>query len=166
MVVRQCAHIRPQCSQAGVRGPAGPAEEGASVVVGVDATEASEIVLKFGFDHASRHHAPLRAVLCWHPDLLAMIRGRPEPPAPARVEAWLSEALAGWRERYPDVDVHSEVIREHPPDGLLLTSQAQHLLVVGTHGRHAMAGALLGSVSQGVLHHATCPVAVVPTHGE
>jgi sodium transport system permease protein len=25
---------------------------------------------------------------------------------------------------------------------------------------------LLGSVSQGVLHHATCPVAVVPTHGD
>jgi nucleotide-binding universal stress UspA family protein len=36
--------------------------------------------------------------------------------------------------------------------------------VVGNHGRHASAAGLLGSVSQGVLHHAYCPVAVIPTH--
>ncbi len=147
-----------------IRGRAGRAEEGAGVVVGVDGTDASETLLAHGFDHATRHRVPLRAVLCWHPDLLALMSWRAEPPAPARVEAWLSEALAGWREKYPDVTVHPEVIREHPVAALVLASAAQHLLVVGNHGRHALAGTLLGSVSQGVLHHATCPIAVVPTH--
>ena len=77
---------------------------------------------------------------------------------------WLCEALAGWRDRYADVAVHPEVIREHPVAGLVLASSAQYLLVVGTTGHHTLPGAPLGSVSQGVLYRATCPVAVVPTH--
>lgn len=155
---------RAACPAVVVRGPAGLPEENPPVVVGVDGTEASEALLQFGFEHASRHHTPLRAVLCWHPDLLAWMMWRPEPPAPARAEVWLSEALAGWREKYPDVVVHGAVVRDHPAAGLVAESAAAHLLVVGSRGRHALAGTLLGSVSQGVLHHATCPVAVVPTH--
>jgi nucleotide-binding universal stress UspA family protein len=120
-------------------------------------------LLEFGFDQASRSHAPLRAVLCWHPDLLASMLWRSEPPAPTRAEAWLAEALAGWQEKYPDVAVRSGVVREHAAAGLVAESATAQLLVVGNRGRHAMAGTLLGSVSQAVLHHATCPVAVVPT---
>jgi nucleotide-binding universal stress UspA family protein len=146
-----------------VRGPAGRPEEGAGVVVGVDGTDASEALLRYGFEHASRHRVPLRAVMCWHPDPLALMSWRAEPPPPVRVDAWLAETLAGWSEQYPDVDVRPAVIREHPAAGLVMASAAQHLLVVGSHGRHALAGTLLGSVSQGVLHHATGPVAVVPT---
>jgi len=148
-----------------VRGPAGRPEEGAAVVVGVDGTESTDLVLEYGFEHASRHHVPLRAVLCWRPDLLASMRWREEPPPPTRAEAWLSASLAGWREKYPDVVVHDTVVRDHPVAGLVTASMAQYLLVVGNRGRHALAGTLLGSVSQGVLHHATCPVAIIPTHG-
>jgi nucleotide-binding universal stress UspA family protein len=155
---------RTECPLVVLRGPAGLREEDAAVVVGVDATDAAQAVLAVGFDHASRHEVALRAVLCWHPDLLASMKWRPSPPAPERADEWLSEALAGWSERYPDVTVHPEVIRQHPVAGLVLASSAQYLLVVGTTGHHALPGALLGSVSQGVLHHATCPVAVVPTH--
>jgi len=159
---RVAAHAA--CPTVVVRGPAGLPGEDPAVVVGVDATEASGPVLEFAFDHASRHHIPLRAVLCWHPDLLASMMWRLEPPPPTRAQLWLSEALAGWREKYPDVVVHSAVIKDHPVSGLVAASAAQHLLVVGSHGRRALAGTLLGSVSQGVLHHATCPVALVPTH--
>ncbi len=141
----------------------GPADEQAEVVVGVDGTAASQALLEFGFDHASRWRVPLRAVLCWHPDLLASMLWRPEPPAPARAEAWLAEAVAGWQEKYPDVDVRSGVLREHPAAGLVSEAATARLLVVGNRGRHAIAGTLLGSVSQAVLHHATCPVAVLPT---
>lgn len=146
-----------------VRGPAGRPEEGAGVVVGIDGTQTSQTLLGYAFEHASRHAVCVRAVLCWHPDLLALMRWRAKPPPPARVDVWLAEALAGWPEKYPDVTVHPEVVREHPTAGLVLASAAQHLLVVGRHGRHR--GAMLGSVSQGVLHHASCPVAVIPTNG-
>jgi nucleotide-binding universal stress UspA family protein len=74
----------------------------------------------------------------------------------------LSEALAGWQEKYPDVDVHPAVVRDHPASGLLAAAAAQHLLVVGTRGEHALLGTVLGSVTQAVLHHASCPVAVIP----
>lgn len=154
---------RAACPTVVVRGTPGAAEEGAGIVVGVDGTETTDEVLAFAFATATRHGLPLRPVLCWHPDPFALLGWRAEPPAPARVEAWLSEALAGWREKFPEVDVHPEVVREQPVAGLVLQATDQYLLVVGHRSRRGI-GSLLGSVSQGVLHHATCPVAVVPTH--
>jgi len=155
---------RAACPVVVVRGPAadpadGPDADG-EVVVGVDCTDPAEAVLRFGFDHASRHHLVLRAVLCWQPDPFAALTWQVEPSS--RAEAWLSETLAGWRAQYPDVVVHETVASDRAVAGLVTTSAAQHLLVVGSRTRHALLGTLLGSVSQGVLHHATCPVAVIP----
>lgn len=153
---------RAHCPVVVVRGPAGLAAEHPAVVVGIDGSDAAEPALAFGFDHASRHGVPLRAVMCWRPDPLATMQWRAEAPVPERAETWLSEAVAAWRPRYPDVPASWAVIREHPVAGLVAHSTAQHLLVVRSRARSALAGTLLGSVTQGVLHHATCPVAVIP----
>jgi nucleotide-binding universal stress UspA family protein len=153
---------RARCPVVVVRGPATPSDEGSAVVVGVQADENSSEAIAYAFDYASRNGVRLHAVLCWHPDLLAQMAWRSEQPVPMRAQAWLSEALAGWREKFPDVDVHAAVTREHPVEGLIAASNGQNLLVVGTHNRGATVGTLLGSVSQGVLHHATCPVVLVP----
>lgn len=155
---------RAQCPVVVVRGPAGLRDEGAKVVAAVDATSASQDVLEFAFDYAARHRLPLQAVLCWHPDLLAAMQWRREQPPPPKAQARLAESLAGWKERYPDVAVTSAVVRERAPLGLVSTAEAQALLVVGRRTRlHVAAQALLGSTSQGVLHRATLPVAIVPT---
>ena len=153
---------RASCPIVVLRGPSGMVEERAGVIVGVDAREPSESALAYAFDFASWRSLPLHAVLCWHLDPLAEMLWRPPLPVPNHVEAWLSEAMAGWREKYPDVSVQQTVVRDHPVAGLVAAAAAQYLLVVGTRGHHALSGTLLGSVSQGVLHHATCPVAVVP----
>jgi nucleotide-binding universal stress UspA family protein len=79
---------------------------------------------------------------------------------PAR-DRLLSEALAGWSEKYPDVQVIAETIRVHPARVLADASEAAALVVVGSRGRGAFAELLLGSVSQNVLQQARCPVAVV-----
>jgi len=73
----------------------------------------------------------------------------------------LSEALAGERERYPDVPVHRVVSGERPAEALIDEIHGSSLIVVGSHGRGAVGRALLGSVSQAVLHYAPCPVAVL-----
>lgn len=144
-----------------VGSPAGNPAEQPEVVVGVDGSPHLDSVLGFAFDYASRHGRALHAVYCWSPDLFASMQWRPEPPAPERADRWLAEAVAGWQEKYPDVTVHRGVIRESPAAGLIAESAAQELLVVGSRSRHARIATWLGSVSQGVLHHATCPVAVV-----
>jgi nucleotide-binding universal stress UspA family protein len=140
--------------------PVNPATDPA-VIVGVDGSERTEEVLDFAFGYASRHRRRLLAIFCWHPDLLAGMHWGRHSPARERAERWLGEALAGWQEKYPEVPVHRSVVRDFPVSGLVAASRSQELLVVGGRSRHARIAALLGSVSQGVLHQATCPVAVV-----
>jgi nucleotide-binding universal stress UspA family protein len=73
----------------------------------------------------------------------------------------LSERLAGWQERYPDVRVRPIVALNRPVHQLLERSQTAQLTVVGSHGRGGFAGMLLGSVSLAVAESAHMPVLVV-----
>jgi nucleotide-binding universal stress UspA family protein len=140
--------------------PGDPADD-LAVVVGVDGSAVTDDVLGFAFDYASVHARRLHAVFCWPHDLLADMKWRGEPPAPERAERWLAEATAGWQDKYPDVPVTRAVVRAAPTMGLVTQSFSQELVVVGSHSKHPRVSSFLGSVSQGVLHHATCPVAVV-----
>lgn len=160
--VSSAVAARAHCPVVVMRGPAGHAAERAAVIVGVDATADSHAVLEFAFDHADRHSLRLQAVYCRAASLRESAEWMTHTPSPARNEVLLSEALAGYREKYPSVEVHSAILDSDRVDALVAASHAQALLVVGSHGHGALTGSLLGSVSQGVLHHATCPVAVVP----
>lgn len=73
----------------------------------------------------------------------------------------LAERIAGWSEKYPDVQVRRVVKRDKPRRTLLELSQSAQLVVVGSRGRGGFAGLLLGSTSQALVHHAGCPVMVV-----
>jgi nucleotide-binding universal stress UspA family protein len=133
-----------------------------TVVVGVDGSPATHEVMSFALDHASRYQLPLRAVFCYSYDLLATSPWRATAPSQALAQRWLAEMCDGWQEKYPDVDIHREAVREHPIHTLVGLSRGQDLLVVGHHSDRSRIRSMLGSVSQGVLHHASCPVAVVP----
>jgi nucleotide-binding universal stress UspA family protein len=154
---------RAACPVVVVREPAAALADKPVVVVGVDPGERATTVLGYAFGYADRHDLGLKAVLCWRHEGVADI-GWADLVSPNEISAWLSEALAGWRVQYPKVRVDQTVVRDNAASGLVETAVGQRLLVVGSRGRHAMLGTLLGSVSQAVLHHATCPVAVVPCH--
>lgn len=134
----------------------------APVVVGVDATTSCAPVLAAAFDHAAVHGLPLRAVMCWEPYYYAP-RDRvhnENQDVEAEAGLWLAEALAGWREAYPEVQVERSLVFEYPSVALTGESVRASLVVVGIGGNRLTR--LLGSVAAGVLHHADCPVAVVP----
>jgi Universal stress protein UspA and related nucleotide-binding proteins len=139
-----------------------PAPRG-EVVVGVDGSPAAEQVLRFAFAEASLRGASLRAIHAWRPFDLGggYALGSDDPAGEQSERRMLGEALAGWGERHPDVKVVEEVVKGHPVEVLRHASEGADLLVVGSRGHGALAGMVLGSVSQGVLHHARCPVAVV-----
>jgi nucleotide-binding universal stress UspA family protein len=85
-----------------------------------------------------------------------------DPDMAAREERLvLAESLAGWQEKFPDVAVVHSVVLGHPVPALVSRSATARLLVVGSRGRNSLRSLALGSVSHGVLHHATGPVAVV-----
>lgn len=152
---------RASCPVVVMRGPTGLPGEDPGVVVGVDPRDGSQPALGFAFDYASRHGRRVEAVMCWRRDPLSEMLWRASPPAPGRAVELLAEAVAGWRHRYPDVPLRTGVARARPAAGLVEAAAGQHLLVVGSRGHHAASSTMLGSVSQAMLHHATCPVAVV-----
>lgn len=131
------------------------------VVVGVDGSAATTSAVAFAFDEASWRRCGLTAVHAYSqlPDawMIDAPDGVEYERAAARI---LAESLAGWTQRYPDVDVVSRLVARHPVSALVEECAGAALLVVGSHGHGWFAGMLLGSVSQAVLRHASVSVAV------
>ncbi|WP_431874749.1 universal stress protein [Micromonospora marina] len=127
----------------------GTARDDGPVVVGVDGSALSRDAVEFAAETAYDRGAALHVV---H----ARPRGRDDDE-----ERVLTDALTGVGERWPELPVHAEAVRAKPLAALTEASRDAQLVVVGRHGRGELGGLLLGSVSQGVLHHSACPVAVV-----
>ncbi|GAB3490194.1 universal stress protein [Amycolatopsis cihanbeyliensis] len=136
------------------------------VVVGVDGSQASERAVAVAFEEASLRGAPLVAVHSWldgdYDTVFSPARFNSTWESVDEVERRaLAERLAGWQEKYPDVQVERVVARDRPRHQLLEWSARARLLVVGCRGRGGFRGMLLGSTSQALLQHAECPVLVV-----
>lgn len=139
------------------------------VVVGSDGSELSDTAIAVGFEQADRLGVPLTVVHAWFTDdttgLSALVTEDTALAIAQEEDAVASEAVAGWSEKYPDVRVRQRVLRAHPVEALVDQSRGAELVVVGSRGHGGFTGMLLGSVSQGVLHHAHCPVMVVRSSG-
>jgi nucleotide-binding universal stress UspA family protein len=133
-----------------------------TVVVGVDGDPADEHVLRFALTEAAARGTDLLAVHAWQDAVLESAIRTTGPMVDwagvqAEEERVLSEALAGCADKEPDVVVRETVVRDKPARALVAAAMTAQLLVVGHHARRA-----LGSTTHGVLHRATCPVAIVP----
>jgi len=142
-------------------GPGGTTD--GPVVVGVDGPATSEAAIAFAFDDAAVRGARLVAVHTWNdvrPTLAEASLIDPHKLEEAE-RALLSEQLAGWRDKYPDVVVESIVVRGRPTRTLLRFARQAQLVVVGSRGRGGFAGMVLGSTSHSLISHALCPIVVV-----
>lgn len=133
------------------------------VVVGVDGSPSSLQALHYAFEAAAHRGTDVIAVQAWTEEGLLAVPLVPEDRD--KIQRDLDQALAGqvaeYREKCPSVAIRTVVRHGHPVATLNDTARDAQLLVVGHRGRGGFPGLFLGSVADGLLHHAVCPVMVV-----
>jgi nucleotide-binding universal stress UspA family protein len=136
------------------------------VVVGVDGSTTSRKALKWANEEARVRGATLTVVHAWHPAMFGVI----EFAAPVldietfdvAAKRLVEEMLAGSHVDASDPSIETNVVEGGATQAILEAAADASLVVVGSRGRGAVARVLLGSVSQQVVHHAPCPVVIVP----
>jgi nucleotide-binding universal stress UspA family protein len=135
------------------------------VVVGVAGADTEAAAIDFAFDFAARSGFRLLVAHADH-GLDEVYRGNAvlDEQAASLHEGdlrMIAEAVAGWSEQHPQVEVEQVVSDQRPVDMLLREADSASLVVVGACARGGFAGLLLGSTARAVAMHAACPVAVV-----
>ena len=133
------------------------------IVTGIDGSKSSIEALEWAARQAHLTGATLDVITTWDwPPNLGWSVPIPEdydPAADAKVV--LESALEPIRQAYPDLHVEAQAAEGHPAPVLVAASRDADLLVIGSRGRGAFAGMLLGSVSEHCVNHAHCAVTVV-----
>ena len=132
------------------------------ILVAVDGSRESMRALAHAAALAREEHARLTLVTVVAPVSVAPV---PTLTSVAGIRGAYGEILARARDAVPDdVGVTTVLLEGNPAREIVgLTRTGRYdLVVMGTHGRGRLAGALLGSVSRGVLHCAQTPVLLIP----
>ena len=142
------------------------AHSGEPVVVGVDPSQELDRPLRWALGRAERlgvpllvlHSTDLSRSTVWDPQVEVMLSN----DWMSRRSEDLRTGLELARKDFPGVEATIVEDTAHPADLLLQRATGAQLLVVGRR-RPTTFGFTLGSVARGVLHHATLPVAVIPS---
>jgi len=150
------------------------------IAVGVGDPDEAVSALQFAFDEAALRGASLRAVHAWYwlPELRPVwaagealtaatsgtgLRRLDPEVVSAESGRQLAEMLAGWHEKYPQVQLSEDVIHGHPGQVLASLSARADLVVLGRHRRTATGPPGVGSIQHAVLNHAHGPIAIIPS---
>ncbi|MGW4564585.1 universal stress protein [Streptomyces sp. NPDC004561] len=158
---------RADCPVVVVRGsPEHRARRFGNVVVGVEDGAGSGTAVDFALREAHVRRCRLVAVHAWSAPSGActtpqaaswQLEAHRRPPAQV-----LDDALRHPGERYRDATVSRRLVERPARTALLEAASAADLLVVGARRRLGHPGLQLGLINHALLHHAPCPVAVVP----
>ena len=135
------------------------------IVVGVDGSENALEALRWAVAESELRGATVDAVSTWHYPTAGV-----EFAPVADPQMFEGAAAQSLREAVAKVcpdeltrrRVKTSVIQDSPARALVEAAEGADLLVVGSRGRGGFKGLLLGSVSAQCVHHAPCPVVVVP----
>jgi nucleotide-binding universal stress UspA family protein len=133
------------------------------IVVGVDGSDPSKAALAWALRQAGLTGAVVDAVIAWEVPLTV------RTPWPLTwstdfrglAEHLLADAIADVPVPDGQGEVRPQVMEGSAADVLPEVAVGADLLVVGNRGHGGFVGALLGSVGQECVHHATCPVVFV-----
>ncbi|MHA6761050.1 universal stress protein [Streptacidiphilus sp. PAMC 29251] len=139
------------------------------IVVGVDGSDGSLWALDRAFTEAAALALPLHVLSAVNPSPAGYAPGVAEL-AEESAERLLQgmcqvaeRAIATVAQRHPDAATPALfAVLGNPIDILLEASARQHTMVVGARGNGGFSRLLLGSVASALVHHAACPVLLVP----
>ena len=136
------------------------------VIVGVDGSPHSQYALEWAMREAKLLHAPL-TVITVHPAMVGYWGAVTYPEgvidreqSRQEVQHLVDKVAGDIGETVPDVTV--DVCTGSAAEELISASRRGDLLVVGSRGSGGFARLVMGSVSSQVVHHAVCPVVVIP----
>jgi nucleotide-binding universal stress UspA family protein len=136
------------------------------VVAGVDGSESSVAAAVYAALEADRRG---RALLLVH--ATPWSAGRTPAAGPAApfgrlledgAEVLLRDAEAAVRAHTDGTQVRTAVLDDHPVPALARLSAEASLVVLGRRGIAGVPGVLAGSTASGLVHHARCPLIVLP----
>ncbi|MEV6202914.1 universal stress protein [Streptomyces sp. NPDC051771] len=162
------AAARASCPVVVVRGdrPALEARHG-RILLGVGDHDVDSPAVAFAFREAAVRDAELDAVRTWRRPLHdpldhPLLRGEAGVYLGEEAAEYLEKALALRAREHPEVRVRRSSVEGTAHRSLTERSAAADLLVLGARRRDGLIGLQLGRVAHRALHHALCPVAVVP----
>ena len=138
------------------------------IVVGVEGSPGSRAALRWAIEEARIRSGVVEVVTAYLP---TYVPAAPDfgyvPLDPVdlvdEVRKMQDEVIA---EVGKDIDtagvrIEQKLLKGRSADTLIAAAEGADMLVVGNRGRGGFRGLLLGSVSQQIAHHATCPVVIV-----
>jgi nucleotide-binding universal stress UspA family protein len=134
------------------------------IVVGVDGSDASKDALRWAHRQATFTGSELVAVGVWsyvtmsYPTMSGYVPTVNDIDLEGDTRALLEQVV---KEVLDGAPVRLVVTEGHPAEVLTRFSASADLVVLGCRGHGGFVGALVGSVSQHVVSHASCPVVVV-----
>lgn len=141
-----------------------PPEVEAVVTVGVDGSEQARYAVLVAAEQAQRSGLALR-VICAVPPYTGAMAWLPAPldrqALFADIGVQLDAGKAWLKHHFPQLSVSADVLDGPPVEVLVGATKVSELVVLGTRGHGGFAEMLLGSTTDGTLHHAKGPVMVV-----
>lgn len=137
------------------------------IVVGVDGSPSSRTALRWAVRQANLTNGTVDAVMAWEIPIvlqsyaMAPLYGEQDDSLDENARKTIEAVISDEVEPADSQRVRSLVIKGHPAQVLLDIAAGADLLVVGSRGHGEFAEALLGSVSQNCVHHASCPVLIM-----
>ncbi len=138
------------------------------IVVGIDGSETALAGLHWAIQEAKLRGATIDAINAWsYPYVVvpgAIVPEHPFADQPKDVAAELEQAMTTVEAEATAAGVEiNPILTEGVPAAVLCeAAEGADLIVVGSQGHGALRSLVLGSVSRDVLHHAPCPVVVIP----